>query len=218
MPTGAAKSTPELTRVLRSHLAMHNLRVVLLAVLTLVAAAALWYGLSLLANWLALLFVTAVRGTEAQMPAGIENVFWIVAAVLLALAWIDRQLRPDDRARDHKSAAEIAWEIVLAVPRLTLSVWGTLSAWLHLDTRERAEAVALIERLGQERRLRLTSMPLEIPNPQRRFKILFALQMVQIIDVRREDRELWVTLNPLRPPALMAAPATPRDRSPVCAP
>jgi hypothetical protein len=80
------------------------------------------------------------------------------------------------------------------------------------------EAVALIERLGHERRLPLTSMPLEIPNAQRRFKILFALQMVQIIDVRREDRELWVALNPLRPPALKVARPTPPDRSPACAP
>lgn len=218
MPSGSAKTTPDLSRALRAHLAVHNLRVALLTVLTLVAAAAFWYALYLAANWLALLFVTAVKGTEAQLPQGIENVFWIAAAVLLAVAWIDRQLRPDDRARDHRSVAEIVWEIALAIPRLTLSVWGTLSAWLHLDARERSEAVALIERLAQERRLRLTSMPLEIPNAQRRFRILFALQIVQVIDIRREDRELWVALNPLRPPALKAPPVSQPDRSPACAP
>jgi hypothetical protein len=218
MPLGPAKSPPDLTRALRSHLAVHNLRVAFLAALTLVAAAGLWYALRLAANWLSLLFVTAVQGTEARVPAAIENVFWFAAAALLAVAWIDRQLRPDDRPKDHKSVVEIVWDIVLAIPRLTLSVWGTLSAWLHLDGRERAEAVTLIERLSQERRIRLSSMPLEIPDARRRFKILFALQMVQIIDIRREDRELWVALNPLRPPALVAAPATRPDRSPACAP
>jgi hypothetical protein len=48
----------------------------------------------------------------------------------------------------------------------------------------------------------LQSLPLEIPQADTRFKILLALQMVQVIDVRREDRELWVRLSPLRPSAL----------------
>ena len=218
MPLGPAKSTPSLARALRSHLAAHNLRVALLAALTLVAALALWYVLHLAAHWLALLFVTAVQGTDARVPAAVENIFWFAAAALLAVAWIDRQLRPDDRPKDHKSAAEIVWEIALAIPRLTLSVWGTLSAWQHLDARERAEAVALLEHLAQERRIRLSSMALEIPNAPRRFKILFALQLVQIIDIRREDREFWVTLNPLRPASLVEGRATPRDRSPACVP
>jgi hypothetical protein len=218
MPTGAAKASTDLARALRSHLAAHNFRVALLAALTLAASAALWLALSRAANWLALLFVTAVRGTEAHVPMTVEKSFWFVAAALLVVAWIDRRWRPDDRPKDHKSIAEIVWEIALAIPRLTLSVWGTLSAWLHLDARERYEAVALIERLAQERRLRLSGLALEIPDATRRFKILFALQMIQVIDVRREDREFWVMPNPLRPLAVQAARATQPDRSPACAP
>jgi hypothetical protein len=218
MARAAAKTTNDLAGALRSLLAAHNARVALVAALTLLVSAGLWYALRLAAEWLALLFATAVRGTEAQVPRGLEEVFWFAGAALLALAWIDRRLRADDRPKDHKSVAEIVWEIVLALPRLTLSVWGTLSAWQHLDARERAEGVALIKRLRDERRIRLSSTPLEIPNAERRVKILFALQLVQIIDIRREDSELWVTLNPLCPPALLAAPAIPRDRSPACAP
>ncbi len=217
MPPGAEKSA-SVARALRSYLAAHNARVVLLATLTLLASVVLWYALYLGANWLALLFVTAVEGTEARLPVVVENAFWFGAAALLALAWIDRQMRPDDRPKDYKSATELVLEIVLAIPRLTLSVWGTLSAWQYLDARERAEAVALIERLGEERRIPLSRMAVEIPHAPRRFKILFALQLVQIIDIRREDREFWVSLNPLRPPALKAEPATRQDRSPACVP
>ncbi|MGB8170182.1 MAG: hypothetical protein WCF18_21950 [Chthoniobacteraceae bacterium] len=205
MQLGDATSPPDLARALRSQLAVHNLRVALLTALTLVAAVVLWYLLYIAANWLALLFVTAVEGTEARLPSVVENAFWFGAAALLALAWVDRQLRPDDRPKDYKSATELVLEVALAIPRLTLSVWGTLSAWLHLDRRELAEAAHLVTQLGEHRRLRLQSLPLEIPNSERRFKILFALQMVQIIDVRREDRELWVALNPLRPKALRLA-------------
>ncbi|SRR5260221_8656856 len=199
----SSENTADLARALRAHLAAHNFRVALISLVTLIAAVALWFALHAVARWLTLLFLSAVKGTDAQMPAAIEPIFWSAAAALLALAWIDRRLRPDDRPKDHKSTGEIVWEFVLAIPRVTLAVWGTLSAWQHLDDRELAEAVALIERLSLDHRLRLSSMPLEIPNSARRFKILFALQLVQVIDIRREDRELWVTLNPLRPAALM---------------
>jgi hypothetical protein len=224
-PTAAESSPHALPRALRSHLAAHNLRVALLAFATLLASLALWYLLHLGVKWLAIFFATVIQGTEAQMPAGIDNLFWFIAAALLTVAWIDRRLRPDDRPRDHKSIAEILWEFVLAIPRVTLSVGGTLSAWQHLDRRELAEAASLIERLATERRLRLNSLPLEIPDAPRRFKILFALQLVQVIDIRREDRELWVVLSPLRPAWISpAAPGsapglpTARDRRPACAP
>ena len=225
-PSEAVRSTPALVRALRAHLAAHNFRVAVLALLTLLAAIALWYLLYLGANWLALLFTTAVEGTGARMPAGLENLFWFAAAALLAVAWIDRKLRPDDRPRDHKSIGEVVWELALAIPRLTLSVGGTLSAWQHLDRRELREAAFLVERLSEARRLRLNSLALEIPNAPRRFKILFALQLVQIIDIRRENRELWVALNPLRPAwigkstldAARDPAATLRDRRPACAP
>ena len=229
-PSEIVRSTPTLVRALRAHLAAHNFRVAVLSSLTLLAAVALWYLLYLGVNWLALLFSAAVEGTDARAPAGMGNLFWFAAAALLVVAWIDRRLRPDDRPRDHKSIGEIIWEFALAIPRLTLSVGGTLSAWQHLDRRELVEAVFLIERLSVERRLRLNSMALEIPNAPRRFKILFALQLVQVIDIRREDRELWVALNPLRPawigkstlgvPRDPASPPDPtlRDRRPACAP
>lgn len=214
----SVSSTRELARVLQAHLAAHNTRVALLAALTLIAAGALWYLLYLGANWIALLFVTAVEGTEARLPTVVENAFWFGAAALLALAWIDRHLSPDDRPKDYKTITENVLEVALAIPRLTLSVWGTLSAWLHLDARDRRDAVALIERLGAEHRIRLSSMALEIPNAARRFEILFALQLVQIIDIRREDREFWVSLNPLRPPALRQSPVEAISEVPLLSP
>jgi hypothetical protein len=61
-------------------------------------------------------------------------------------------------------------------------------------------------------------MPLEIPNADRRFKILFALQLLQVIDIHREDRDLWVRLSPLRPRAFMPAPVSRPDRPPAYAP
>jgi hypothetical protein len=188
--------------MLREHFTGHNLRVALLAVLTVVAAIILWLLLHGVAKWLTLLFATAIGGLGSTMPRSFEPGFWIAAAVLLTIAWIDRSLRPDDRPRDHKSFGEIVMEFVLLVPRVTLSLWSTLSAWQHLNAQELQLASDLVDHLAAEGRLRLQSLPLEIPQADTRFKILLALQMVQVIDVRREDRELWVRLSPLRPSAL----------------
>lgn len=210
----ALDAHPEIARVLRAHLAAHNFRVAVLSTLTLLAAAALWYLLHAAARWLALLFVTATRGIGAQMPMAVDFVFWSVAAALLALAWIAQLLRRDERPKDHKTPGDLVWECVLAVPRLTLSFWGTLSAWQHLDAREIRDAAALVARLRHEPKLRLHSLPVDLPDDARRCKILFALQLVQIIEIRREDRELWVTLNPLRPAALQAPPPAPAAASP----
>jgi hypothetical protein len=200
---------PAIRRALRAHFADHNARVALLTLLTLLAALALWFLLHAAVSWLALLAVSAVKGTDARLPVFIEDAFWWSTAALLALAWIDRHFRPDDRPRDHKSAAEIAWEILLAIPRVTFAIGGTLSAWQHLTRHEFDTAAGLVERLIREHRLLLHSLPLEIPNDKLRLKVLFALQLVQIIEIRRENRELWIALNPLRPASLQ--PARPRD-------
>ncbi|MEA3209944.1 MAG: hypothetical protein QOE70_3001 [Chthoniobacter sp.] len=189
-------------RIIRAHLASHNLRVALLSLLTLAVASGLWLLLYAVSHWLTLLFVTAVKGIDSALPKEFPELFWVSAAALLALAWLDHLLHPDARPKDHKSVGEIVLDLVLAIPRATLAVWSTLSAWQHLSASDLAQAAALVERLAQERRLRLQSLPLEIPDAAQRFKILFALQIVQIIDIRREDRELWVALNPLRPAEL----------------
>lgn len=200
------EALPAIARTLRAHIADHNFRVALLTLLTLLGAIVLWFLLHATLHWLALLAVTVVKGVDARAPAFVDQAFWFAAATLLALAWIDRRFRPDDRPRDHKSAAEIAWEILLAIPRATFAIGSTLSAWQNLDPRELTTAAELIERLGHDRRMPLHALPLEIPNERLRLKILFALQLLQIIEIRRENRELWVSLSPLRPASLLPKP------------
>lgn len=198
--TAAEFTSPrEVVATLRRELAGHNLRVLLLATLTAGAAALLWAVLYVVAQWLTLLFLTAAKGMDTPVPAEFPEVFTMAAAGLLVFAWIDRRLHPDDRPRDRRSSGEIALDFVLAIPRVTLAVGSTLSAWQQLTVVELTQAAELLERLGHERRLRLQSVPLEIPNDRQRERILFALQLVQFIDVQREDGDYWVKLNPLRP-------------------
>ena len=192
-------SPHELAATLRRELAGHNLRVVLLSVLAAVTSVILWVAFYAVAYWLTLLFITAVKGSDSAVPGPFRAVFLAVAGFLLAFTWIDHRLHPDDRPRDKRSTGEIVLDFVLVIPRVTLSVWTTLTAWQTLTDREIERAGRLLAQLEAERRIRLQTMPIEIPSENARTRILYALQLTQFIDIRREDHEYWVILNPLRP-------------------
>lgn len=194
-----AASPREIAATLRRELAGHNLRVVLLAVLAAIAAAILWAALYVIAYWLTLLFLTAARGLDTPVPRDFRIAFFAIAGGLLAFAWIDRKLHPDDRTRDKRTPGEIVLEFVLAIPRVTLAVGSTLTAWQPLNSRELARAASFLEQLEHEGRIRLQTMPIEIPNERARERILFALQLTQFIEIRRENHDYWVTLSSLRP-------------------
>lgn len=198
-------SPDQLAETLRRELAGHNLRVVLLTLLAAVTSVILWVALYAVTYWLTLLFITTVKGSDSSVPAPFRTVFLAAAGFLLAFTWIDRRLHPDDRPRDKRSTGEIVLDFVLVIPRVTLSIWTTLTAWQTLTARELARAGRLLVQLEAERRIRLQTMPLEIPSERARARILYALQLTQFIDIRREDHDYWVTLNPLRPTTLVAA-------------
>ncbi len=194
--TEAPLSQREIESALRLHFSRHNARVVLLAALTLAAAAVLWAALYLLAQWLTLLASVAISGEDTPVPRAFPATFAAVAAGLLGCAWLDRRLTPDERARNEKTAREILTDFVLAIPRVTLAAWGTLTAWQRLSRTDLALAAALIEQLATLHRMPLHAAGIEIPDAAAREKILFALQLTEVIDVRRNDRGFWIALHP----------------------
>jgi hypothetical protein len=195
-------SASEIARRLRAHLALHNLRVIALAVLTCAAAIVLWAVLYVIGAWLAVLVLTVAEADPAGVMRAYPVVFGVAALCLVAVAWLDRRLTPNERPVDEKPPDEIAMDFILAIPRTTLAVWSTLTAWQHLSAAEVREAAAFLVRLARERRIPVHSVPLDIPRENARWRILFALQLVQIIDLRRDEREGVIVLNALRPESL----------------
>jgi hypothetical protein len=96
---------------------------------------------------------------------------------------------------------EVASEFLLAIPRVTLSLFSTISAWRRLSAAELDQAASFIHRLAEERRMPLPSVPQEIPDARSRERILLALQIMQIIDLQKRDRDWFVTLHVSRPRA-----------------
>jgi hypothetical protein len=194
--------TPATTaRVLRAHLVRHNLRVGSLAFGTLLFTIALWVILYGLAFWLTLLAVSAQGITETGIPPTFFFWFAAFALVSIGLTWLCRRSLRQEIARDKKTPWEVASEFLLAIPRVTLSIFSTISAWRRLSAAELDQAAAFIHRLSDERRMPLPSVPQEIPDARSREKVLLTLQIMQIIDLHKRDRDWFVTLHSSRPRA-----------------
>ena len=182
-------------RALRREIARHNIQVAGIALFTFVVAVGLWVVLYAVCSWAVLFFESAVGTSVVALPQGFTLVFLVAAACSVGYAWLDRRLTPNDLPRDDKSPGEITADFILALPRITLAIWGTLSAAVSLTAHERDEAATFLHRLVRERRIPLHSVPLDITDATARFRILFALQLLEIIDLRRDERELWIRLN-----------------------
>ena len=179
---------------LRRRFAEHNRLVVLSALLALVVIAGVWFLLFAVLYWLAFLFQSVVHGMDARPPASLPVIFIYSAGLLVLLAWFARKRVANELPKDEKTGWEIALEFLFAVPRATIAVWGNFSAWQSLDAREYELATDLIERLVSEQRIPLQQVPLEIPDPRDRMKILLALQLIEVLQVTHIERVAWLSL------------------------
>ena len=204
-PTIRVRTPAGTAEVLRAHLARHNRRVLLLAAGTLVAALAAWVLLYFVSVWILVLGISVSDLPSERVPHGLWLLYSVAALCAIGFAWIDQRLTPNARPRDDKSLYDIVLEFLLAVPNMTLAVGGTLRAWQSLSDDELLQAGELLHRLGSEKRVPLSGVRLQIPDPESAVRILFALQMTQVIDSHRDGNEFWLRLNALRPASLRMA-------------
>ena len=187
---------------LGKHFARHNRRVLLIAALTLLAAVALWALLYGVCCWLLVLASATLDVSLTRIPRGFGIVFAVAAFCAIAYAWLDRRLTPNEHPTDEKRPGDVVADFLLAIPRVTLAVGGTLAAWQSVSDIDLAQAATLLHRLAEEKRIPMSRVRLDIPDLIAATRILFALQITQIIDVHRDEDEFWLKLNALRPAAL----------------
>ncbi|MGA3171180.1 MAG: hypothetical protein ABSE62_09205 [Chthoniobacteraceae bacterium] len=171
---------------LRGHLRRHNRQVFWLTIAALVMSAILWSGLYLLACWLYLLGGSAVRGTDFHWRSGgLLPGFVITVLVMCLFAWITRRMRPNRVPRDHRSIGEHFMDVVLAVPRLTLGVFGMSTAAARLKGEDLDHAWRLLRRMEEAGKpVSVQSLPVDITDGAMRDRILLALQLSGLIDIR----------------------------------
>jgi nitrate reductase NapE component len=171
---------------LRAHLQRHNRRVLGLMAAMFLIAAVLWVGLYFVVWWMFLIAGTAAKAADFHPVAGpLMRGFAATGVLLCASAWIGRLMRPNEAARDHKNFGEHLMDVVLAVPRLTLAVVGTGGATARLSEPELEYAWEILRRMNEgERPVRVSELPVEIPDAVMRRKIVLALQLSGVIEIR----------------------------------
>ena len=135
-------------------------------------------------------------------------VFAGCALLLCLLAWIVRKIRPNYFPVDHKPMFEIFMDIILVLPRITLAVWGNYSARQVPTERELRAAWRLLQAIGEmdHRKMNINQLPLEIPKPRLRARVVFLLQLVGLVDVRRYHDGLWLVMQGERARRLVRNP------------
>ena len=167
--------------------------------MALVFSAIGWAVLYGAAYWVTMFWIVVVHGTDAQPPASFHWVFLACAGVLLVAATVDRWLFPYERAVDERPPVEHFLDVLLFIPRFTLMVWGNLSALVSLKRSDWEHAAALLDRLRIEGKVPLQQLPAQVPDETTRARILEALRVTQLIDLRKADNLTWLYLSPLAP-------------------
>ncbi|GEM_PF-4006276 len=181
-----SKRGSDVPPALKAHFAAHNRHVIYMALAALLGALAFWALLYGLLYGATLFFSTIVEGFGARVAPFFKEGFVASAALLCALVFL-AQRRASRPPRDHKRAVEHIADILLMVPRMTLFVWSVLRAYQFLNRREMRLAWRLLQRIEKERKISVSTVPLDIPDFRTREKILIALQLAELIDFHQSE-------------------------------
>jgi hypothetical protein len=190
---------PNYTVLLRSHVREHNLSVLAASVAALVVAALGWAVLYGFSYWVAFMLVT-VRSLGQMAPGATFHLgFAIACGSVFFLALLDAWLFPHEEASDGRTLFGHVCDVILFLPRLTLAAGLNFTAWVRLPGRVRKPAVRLMERLRRENTVPMHELPLDIPNDRTRQRVLAALEITQLVEVRSEKGQLMLRWNALAP-------------------
>jgi len=171
---------------LREHLHQHNQWVLALTLLTFVAAVILWALLYFFVVWISVFMSAAIAPIDYHPPKGeVLGGFIIGAVVLCAVAWIVRRLHPNEIPEDNKGLGGHLLDLLLAVPRVTLSIFGNSGAAARLTDEELGHAWHLLRRMDEaENPVPMQMLPVDIPDGKMREKIILTLQVANLIEIR----------------------------------
>ena len=179
----------------REHFRRHNREAIWLTLITLAAAVLLWTLFYIAVYGLILLVMSAVQGGDARIPPMFLPVFACCAMLLCAVAWVMRKMRPGFFVSDYKTWFETFTDILLVLPRITFQVWGNFSACQFPGEMELEAAWELMRTIGAQGKINVRQLPLEVPDPRLRARVVFLLQLAGLAEVRSYSDGLWLVLQ-----------------------
>jgi hypothetical protein len=155
----------------------------------------MWGFLYFVANWLPLLFLTIVKGVDAEIPPNLHRWILLIFVVWIVVGLIDRLVRKSEPNPSESSAAATTFKFLMLPPRATFAVWENSRNSIALSEHELEIASNFIERLFRIGKLEVQSIPVELPADDSRDRILTALRTTQLIREREIQKTTFLALT-----------------------
>ena len=199
----------ETETALRAHFRAHNTSVLAGSGVAAVFSAIGWailYGASF---WLTMFVLTVLHVPEGRAMRRLDDVFVYAAIALLVMTRVKQWLHPNERAVDSRPPFTHFMDVLLFVPRFTLSVWQNLSALASLGREDMRIAADLLDRLREAGKIPVQQLAVHFPNDRCKRRVLGALTDARLLDRRTAINLTWLSLSGLAPAELRS----PRRRS-----
>ncbi|MEQ1860337.1 MAG: hypothetical protein ABMA13_10405 [Chthoniobacteraceae bacterium] len=178
-----------LREALRRKISAHNRFVWITTVWSVVAVAFMWLAIYFIARWVIVLGATVIKGLDATMPGRFDRGFAIAVIVLLIVGWIARRRGFWSRVREEKAATVILLELLLLPTRATFATVHGLRKLIRLSDDHLHTAADFLVRVVRAGRVVETDVPLEMPEEAARARVLHALEVLDLIYLRKSEGE-----------------------------
>lgn len=171
---------------LRWHVRRHNLRVLFLGVICVLAAFWVWGALYLAVTWIGWLALTTLHGINAPQNPNFVVPFLIAVMVLLVVTWIVRCLfdrRPPQLGSFRWS--KVLFDLLLLPGSLTFAGPATFRAWVGVSESALQAAWQLLQQLHADGKLSLQELRTVVPDSK---KLESAMYLLGITGLTETDQ------------------------------
>lgn len=184
---------------LRRTIRRHNELVWLSSLTSAVIVCFMWAGIYFISRWLIIFFSTVVKGLDAVIPQHFDRGFFIVVAIWMIVGWIARQRGFFRTLRSESSSSLTLLELLLTPPRATFGALQNIRNRIRLSEEDLVVATDFLVRVVRAGKMATTNVPVELPDDTSRDKIILALQLLDLIYLRKVDDITWYSVaNPQR--------------------
>jgi hypothetical protein len=184
-----------LKEALRRKVTAHNRLVKLSTFGAALGVILMWAFLYFVGNWLPLLFLTIVKGLDAEVPPNLHRWILLIFVLWIVVGLIDRLVRKSGPHPSESSGVAATFKFLMLPPRATFAVWENSRNSIDLSEHDLEIASKFIERLYQIGKLEVQSVPVELPADDSRDRILTALRTTQLIREREIQKTSFLALT-----------------------
>jgi hypothetical protein len=201
IPDDSTVNSTATENALRAHFRAHNASVLAGSGIAVVFSAFGWlifYGVS---YWATMFLLTVAHSGEGQVSERFNDIFLVTAGVLMVTARVQQWISPHERAVDRRPPLGHVLDVLLFVPRFTLSAWQNLSALVSLRSGDLREAAGFLDRLRREGRIPAQQLATQFPDERTSNRILYALKVARVVDQLTSGDLTWLYISSIAPEA-----------------